>query len=179
MQKQVANGEGDKHGAGDSGELSPVSSNSAESLESGPSLDSSPSQLLTVDAAVLAATSPLPAPEIVNDKLAADKAAADQAAADAAAAAAAAVSSSTLLDPASSSAGFNPGPRPGVGLVNNTFGRYDDDVSFYNSTASTWTLATPRTTCESVLSIPLPEDMSASIHLDNHVCVLRVGRQCS
>ena len=25
----------------------------------------------------------------------------------------------------------------------------DDDVSFYNSTASTWTLATPRTTWES------------------------------
>ena len=25
---------------------------------------------------------------------------------------------------------------------------YDDDVSFYNSTASTWTLATPRTTSE-------------------------------
>ena len=34
---------------------------------------------------------------------------------------------------------------------------YDDDVYFYNSTASTWTLATPRTTWESVLSLPLPE----------------------
>ena len=33
----------------------------------------------------------------------------------------------------------------------------EDDVSFYNSTASTWTLATPRTTWESVLSLPLPE----------------------
>ena len=32
-----------------------------------------------------------------------------------------------------------------------------DDVSFYNSTASSWTLATPRTTWESVLSLPLPE----------------------
>ena len=31
------------------------------------------------------------------------------------------------------------------------------DVTFYNSTASTWTLATPRTTWESVLSLPLPE----------------------
>ena len=31
------------------------------------------------------------------------------------------------------------------------------DVSFYNSTASTWTWATPRTTWELVLSLPLPE----------------------
>ena len=38
---------------------------------------------------------------------------------------------------------------------------HDDDVSFCNSTASTWTLATPRTTWESVLSLPLPE---ASVH---------------
>ena len=29
----------------------------------------------------------------------------------------------------------------------------DDDVSFYNSTASTWTLATPRTTRESIISV--------------------------
>ena len=29
----------------------------------------------------------------------------------------------------------------------------DDDVYFYNSTASTWTLATPRTTSESVCSV--------------------------
>ena len=29
---------------------------------------------------------------------------------------------------------------------------HDDDVSFYNSTASTWTLATPRTTWEFIIS---------------------------
>ena len=35
-------------------------------------------------------------------------------------------------------------------LGNRYINRYDDDVSVYNSTASTWTLATPRTTWESI-----------------------------
>ena len=39
----------------------------------------------------------------------------------------------------------------GYSQIGNATVHDDDDVSFYNSTASTWTLATPRTTWESYL----------------------------
>ena len=41
----------------------------------------------------------------------------------------------------------------------------DDDVSFYNSTASTWTLATPRTTWESDIHHYYPAQWFANITL--------------
>ena len=52
--------------------------------------------------------------------------------------------------------------------------RDDDDVSFYNSTASTWTLATPRTTRESPIHDKLsklssiPNYRNIAVHLKHH-----------